>query len=161
MALQPIMMSFTVQDAKGSKKSLPVYGVYDDSTATLSGILAYFAATFGDLEDITEGFIVNASVQLFPTFPVGARTTAADNSDVEEGGLFTYVTSAPGGKAYSHEVPAFLQTEFVGKEIDTGAGTVAETWINRMITSGTVIHTNNLLTNTLNSLRHAKKSFRK
>lgn len=159
MALQPILLSYTVEDAKGSRASVPIYGVFDDATATVSSLLAYNAATVAELDDITEGKVISGSLTLYPTLPEGLKADAVANSDVEEGALFTFVTSAY-GKAFGQEVPAFIQSAFVGSDVDETVTEVAD-WISRMTTSGTVIHSNNFFQATLSSLRKARKSFRK
>lgn len=159
MALQPVLLSFTLEDDKGKRASCPIYGVFDDATATISSLLAYFSATAGDLDDITEAKIVSGSITLYPTLPLGLDANPVANSDVEESALLTFVTSAY-GKAYGQDIPAFIQSAFVDEAVNVADAAVAQ-WINRMVTSGTIIHSNNFFQATLSSLRKGRKSFRK
>ncbi|GJQ33882.1 MAG: hypothetical protein HBSAPP04_27210 [Ignavibacteriaceae bacterium] len=159
MALQPVLLSYTIEDDKGKRASCPVYGVFDDATATIASLLAYNSATVSELDAITEGKIISGSMTLYPTLPVGLKASPVANSDVEESGLLTFVTSAY-GKAYGQDVPAFIQTAFVDEAIDETDVAVAA-WVSRMITSGTIIHSNNFFQATLSSLRKGRKSFRK
>jgi hypothetical protein len=161
MATQQLVHSVSLLDAKGERRSIPLYFTYD-SAATLSAILAYCAVTLLDLDAITEAQIVKQSITLDIALPSsGIKTAPIANSDVEETGLFTYLTTAPVKRSFGQDIPAFLQSLFTGPTIDLSAGAVS-TWTGRFIaTGGTLVGANQDFLAGLASIRKGVKSFRK
>jgi len=160
MATVNVIYSMTVQDAKGSRASIPIYALLD--TATTIGALEGAMATFSEYFDsLTEAKIVGHSISLELTPAVTWKAAAVANSDVEEGALFSFPLTNLPSKSYGVEIPAFLQSKFVGNEVDTADIAVADL-ITALTTPGTINPMNNLWSSTLASpVRKAYKTFRK
>lgn len=60
------------------------------------------------LEQLTNGAIIGASLNVPLTLPVGYRATALPGADVEEGGRFIFGTA--GGYSTAMRVPTFLES---------------------------------------------------
>jgi hypothetical protein len=160
MASVNVILSYALEDADGDRASLPIYGRFDDATATLSSLEAYLAATAADLDAITDVKIIGQALTIVPTLPSGLKADAVDGSDVEKTGLITYALHDPSNKSYGQDIPGFFQAGFVGDVIDQTDTNVAQ-WITRNLTAGTVLHLNDLWSTYFTAVRRAVKSFRK
>jgi hypothetical protein len=161
MALQKVLMSFTIEDAKGYKGSLPIYGTYDDATATLASVLAYIDTMATLVDAITEGKVISQSLVLYPTLGAGLKADPVANSDVQESGLFTFPMANLPSKSFSIDVPALIQAAFVADNINTANVAIAA-WLDEINNNTAEIRaTNDIWTTFLNPVRKAVKSFRK
>lgn len=162
MATQAIIVSYSIVDADGDRASMPIYGLFDDSTATLSSIVAWAAARAAQIDAILDGQIVAENLTIYPTLPGGLKTSPNAGSDVEKTALFTW---GLGGIAASHsqgmDIPAFLPSKFVGDAVNTVDTAVAAFVTGILPPFGTVTPTNEDWSSGLYSLRKAVKSFRK
>ena len=160
MATVNVIYSMTIEDAKGSRASIPIYALLD--TATTVGALDAAMATFSEYFDsLTEGRIIGHSVSLELTPAITWKAAAVANSDVEEGALFSFPLAALPSKSYGVEIPAFLQSKFVGNEVDVTDLAVADL-ITNLTNPSTINPQNNLWSSTLASPpRKAYKTFRK
>src|SRR5207244_1043901 len=114
MATQQAIASFRIKDATGVVKAYEEYVTFDNSTATLSSLAAAMAGIAGYLDAVTDGQIISMGLKLYQALPGGLKSAPVDGSDVEETGLFTFVSSSPGGKVYSIDVPAIAQSILAG-----------------------------------------------
>lgn len=161
MPMQKALLSFTVEDDKGYKGSVPFYMLYDDATATLASILAY-VDTFATLVDnITEAKIISQSVVLYPTLGAGLKANPVANSDVQESGLFTFPLNGLSAKSYSIDIPAFIQSAFVDDAINTTVTAVSD-WLAEINNpTAELVSYNDIWAFSLGTVRKARKSFRK
>lgn len=162
MATQAIIVSYSVVDADGDRASMPIYGLFDDATATISSIEAWAAARAGQLDAILDGQIVAEGITIYPALPGGLKVAPNPGSDVEKTALFTW---GLGGLAAGHsqgmDIPAFLPSKFVGDVVNTADAAVTA-FVNGILPPfGTITPTNEDWSTGLYSLRRAVKSFRK
>lgn len=161
MAIQNVLISYTLQDADGDQASVPLYATYNDASVSLEDIVAAAGAAAALLDAITDVQIVKEAITFYPALPGGLKAEPVAASDVEKTGLLTFNLTSPSGKAYGQDIPGFALEFFVGDEINTLADEVAD-WITNMTSSGLdVRYTNNFWTSTLATIRKAVKSFRK
>src|ERR1700693_2537024 len=109
MAAAFAIVSLRIKDAVGVVKAYEEYVSYDTATATLATIAAAAAGVATNLDPVTDGQIVSLGIKLYQALPGGLKGAPVAGSDIEETGLFTFNTSAPGGKVYSIDVPAVAQ----------------------------------------------------
>lgn len=160
MAAVNVIYSMTVVDAKGSRASIPIYAHIDDSVSitTLQSAMNTFSELF---DSLTEGQLISHSISIELTNPVTWKSAPVANSDVEEGALFVFPLNGLPAKSYSVEIPAFLQSKFVGQEVNT-ADTLVSDMITAMSTAGTINPKNNTWSYSLLApVRRAYKTFRK
>lgn len=161
MALQAVIVSISVEDADGDRASIPIYGVFEDSTVTLSQLLAWASARVSQTDAVTDGRITAMSVQLYPALPT-VKGSAVAGSDVERGALFTFALNGlASNKSQSIEVPAFKTAYYVGDGVDNAATDVANWLAGILPPFGTVAVTSEEFYAQLTSLRRSRKSFRK
>lgn len=162
MATQFAVASFRILDAVGVSKSWETYVSYDDATATLSSLAAAMSVLCSAVDDVSDGQVTAMGLRLMMTLPEsGIKTAPVAGSDIEETGLFTFLTSAPGGKAYGSDVPAIAQSILTGRSITVASG-VGKTFCDLLVNnSATFRHRDNKLGATLDSIKSAQKTFRK
>lgn len=162
MATQNILYTFGFKDAKGKPATVPVYGQFDDATATLSQLTAYASTTLLKLDAVTEAQATYVAITLYPSLPgSGIKTAPVAGCDVEESGLLTYQLTTPSSRSYGQDIPAFLQSAFVNGVIDL-ADTDVAAWTAQMLNTGTVVlPTNDFFASTLAAITRGVKSFRK
>jgi hypothetical protein len=161
MAIQNVLITYTVQDADGDSASVPLYGTFDDGTVTLSALVGYAQGRASELNDITDAKPTKIAITLYPPLPSGMKASPVAGSDVEKTGLLTFNLVSPSGKAYGQDIPGFFDAGFSGDVVNP-VGTEIEAWVDSM-TSGVlaVTVTNDFWTSTLDNLRKGVKSFRK
>lgn len=161
MAIQKCIVSFSVLDADGDRASLPIYGSFDDASATLSSLASWAAARAAQLDPIIDGQIVNEAITIYPVLPGGLKGAPVAGSDVEKGGLLTWNLSVTPTRAYGQELPAFKVSKFVGDLVNVSDADVAA-WITGLSSPfGTVTPTGDQFAYPFQSVRKAVKSFRK
>jgi len=161
MATARCLMSWRVADESGATKSFQEYGTFDDATATLASLKAAMDLRTNDLDTVTDGKIEASSFVIYFDLPVGLKADAAVGSDVEETALYTFITSAPGGKVYSSDIPAGAQDNFVGKSIDEAAEHAALFITHQCSAAGTIRNTDEKWAYTLDTFKRGLKKFRK
>jgi len=161
MAIQNVLISYTLQDADGDQASLPTYGTYDDASVTLADIVSYAGANAALLDAITDVKINKMAVTIFPALPGGLKADPVAGSDVEKTAVLTLNLDAPAGKAYTQDIPGFYLAGFTGDEVNKLAAAV-EDWVNQMKSAITDVKmTNNFWTSKFTGLRRGFKSMRK
>jgi hypothetical protein len=161
MATKYAIISAKLVDAVGVVKAYEEYVSYDDATATLATLTTAVNSRITALDAVTDAQILAVSLKLSIDVVGGAKAAPVANSDVEETGLFTFITSAPGGKAYSQDVPAIKPALLNGRTIITSSGAGQSYYTTLTGTGGTLRNTDNKWAYTLDSLRTAQKTFRK
>lgn len=162
------IISFRIQDAKSAATSR-VRNVQSASffvpasTYTLADITAYHNALAAAVDAVSEGVIIDSSIQLSPTLPAGLKSSAVANSDVQEGGLIGYSVN---GSNYRHSIriPAFVSAKFVGAALNlTDSDVVAlEELLNGTTqTNGKAIKASDQYSNEIVAAIAGSKSFRK
>src|SRR5512142_2364742 len=112
MAEQPVLISYSITDADGDRASMPVYGTYDDATATIGTITAWAAARCSQLDAVCDGQIVSMAITLYPSLPGGIKGAANAGSDVEKTALFTFgLGGLASAKSHGMYVPAWLPAD--------------------------------------------------
>lgn len=162
MATQAIIVSYGVQDADGDRKTVPVYGYFDDGVATLASIAAWVAARAADLDDILDGQIVSISKTLYQSLPGGLKPAPNVGSDTERGAILTYALSGlSAAHSYTQEIPALLPAIYAGDGLDFGNAALVA-WIAGLTPPyGTITPTEENWASALASVRRGRKSFRK
>lgn len=162
MAQQAILISYSILDADGDRASMPIYGQYDDGSATLSSIAAWAAARAGDIDAICDGQIVSEAITLYPALPGGLKSAPNADSDVERTALFTFgLSSLAVAKSHGIDLPAFLPSKYLGDLVNTADTDVAAFVSGLLPSYGTIIPTSEEFLVGLATLRKARKSFRK
>jgi len=161
MALQRFLSSWTVEDAKGRKASVPVYGLYDDATETIASLVSWMDTVSVQLDDITEAKVVSQSLSIYPALGAGLKASPVANSDVQETGLLTFRLNGLNAKSYSIDIPALVQAKFVGENInlaDTDIVAFTDTMVNNVSGIGP---TEDIWSKYLEAIRKGRKAFRK
>lgn len=160
MAIQTALLSFGILDATGVVKSFPDYLSYDDAVATLSSLVTYCQATAVLLDAVTEGKLVSIGLTLNVALPGGLKANPVAGSDVEETGLITYTTEVS-GRSWGEDIPAFIQSAFVGKNINQ-ADTDVQAWTNHQANAALAAraHADNYIW-VFTGIKRARKTFRK
>lgn len=121
-------ISATIKDAKdiatARVRNTQSVSVFADYGGTLvADLISRHDATLAAIDGVTEGVIVDSSLTLFPALPGGLAATAADDSDVQEGGLVVFALT---GSSYTDAIripaidPAMIDSSGQAL-IDTGA----------------------------------------
>lgn len=125
MANVKAQFSFTLQDALGTKASLALYALVDDTT-TAADLAGQWQAYAADLTAVTDSKIIggNASLVLTPTTSQAGKPTSANR--VEQNALLGYIVTAS-GRRFSIATPGWKDSLISGGTVVlTGA---AGTWI--------------------------------
>lgn len=125
MANIPLHFSARVFDGLLTNKTTVVYLELPDTT-TLAQLAAAQGTWLSALDGLSTGAITEALVQVRPALPGGLKsatgsTWLASRNMIQ--GLFRF-SAAGTTKEWSSNVPAIDPTVFVGKSINTGAGSV-------------------------------------
>lgn len=161
MTQQRFLASWTLEDDKGRKASLPIYGLYNDASVDLAAVLAWMDATSVQIDAITEAKVISQSLSIYPALGAGLKADPVANCDVQETGLFTFPLNGLTAKSFSIDVPAFLQSAFVGNEINTTVTAVDDFLTTINDSSGGIGATDDVWAHFLETVRKARKSFRK
>lgn len=162
MATQAVLISMGVIDADGDRATIPIYGTFDDATATLGSLAAWAAARVSQLDPVLDVQVVSMGITIYPTLPGGIKLTPNAGSDVEKTGLFTFgLFGLAASKSHSIDVPGFLPSKFVGDNVNTSDAAVQAFYNGYLAPYGTVIPTETTFSSPLSTFRKAVKSFRK
>lgn len=163
MATAQALLSFRVQDAVGVVKAYEEYVTFDDATATLASLKTAAILRGTLLDGMTDGLILSVGLKLFYPVDAGWKDTAAVGSDCEETGLVTFITTAPGSKVYSQDIPAVAQAVLTGRTIDleTPASPGQLYVATHTSGAGTMVNTDNKWSYTFSSAKGGQKTFRK
>ena len=162
----PWNLSYTIADDAGAVQTWALK-VVQDTDITFEHILLA-ANELGELLDpAIEGIVTSVNVNFSMAPGWIANDTPGANSDVEEGALLTF-NCADTTYTHSNRIPAFLQSLFNGKVVNT-ASPAADNLISGILAGFTVDpggdeHTvvfGDNYDNAYTSLRRAVKSFRK
>lgn len=162
MATQAVVISFSAQDADGDRASMPIYGLFDDATATLSSLAAWAAARASQLDAIMDVMLTSMGITIYPALPGGLKGAPNAGSDVERGALFTFgFTGLASNKSHGLEVPGFLPSKYSGDEVNLSDAAVIAFKNGLLPAYGTVIPCDPNFANGYYTLRRARKTFRK
>jgi hypothetical protein len=163
LATRQGIISVKMMDAVGVVASYDEYVTFDDATATFATIQSAVNSRLAALDVLSDAQILGVGFRWLMDIPGTLKSAPAGNSDVEETGLFTFITGAPGGKVWSSDVPAISYAIVTGRTIDVTTPAAAGTnYVTTLIaTGGTLRNTDNKWAYTLDSVRGAQKTFRK
>jgi len=161
MTLQLVTFSMTIEDDDGERFSMPLYGLFDDATATLAELIAYVQTLGEDVNDVIDGAIKKASIALnLDTTDWSIRATPVAGCEIERTGLISF-NLASSSYSYGVDIPAFAEAKFVGNNIDTGDTNVAALISQLEATSSTFQAVEPVSGKAFTDVRSAKKTFRK
>lgn len=154
-------IGYTFLDAKGKRASA---GVKVDSASYTLAQLAEFASELGDLIDnVTECQITDCTIYISTSPGAALKASPVANSDVEEGGLFTFsLASSP--YVESIRIPGLIQGKFSGETInlaDADIDAFVDAIVVGLDASGTNVAPLNKFGVNISSVVSAVKSFRK
>lgn len=139
MGLPYVFVGYTFQDAKGKTSSTEIKMPASVDIA----IAATFARSTAQMIDkIIKGKITDISIglkiALSSVSSPSLRAAADDDSDVEEGAKFGFLTSA--GGSTNLRIPTIDEAIFVAgtEQVDLTSGTDADDFVQRMIAGQTV-----------------------
>lgn len=161
MAIQKILATYSVQDADGDRASIPIYGTFDDATATLGSIAAWVAARADDIDNILDAQIVSMGYTIFPTLPISLKIAPNAGSDVEKTGLFTFNLDVSPVRAFGVDVPGFLPSKFAGDLINFADAEVVAFVAGLTPPYGTITPKDERWSYSIAAARKGVKSFRK
>lgn len=104
MAQVPVRVSATIVDEWGIEASTALYATADDSQ-TLALLDTEVSNMMTALDAVSDGYIRDARVTIFPTLPGGIKATANAGSRVEQTGLLGFHATGS-TKRYSAAIPA-------------------------------------------------------
>jgi len=155
------LVSYSILDGKGKTGSLPVR--IPAGALTLAQVSAYAQDLAELIDNVTSGQITSINVALSVDLPAGLKVAPGAYCDIEEGGLFSFATGTP--YVDSPRVPAFLETLFVGENIDLTPNDPADLFAKGLyngITEGAdTIKASDRYENEYTGIVKATKSFRK
>jgi len=105
--------SFSIRDADGDTKSLPIYL---PDTLTLANLQSFVDDFSADLDAAIAGVIDSVSVTVAATLPGGLRTTPVAGSEVERGALLSYSVEDSSYR-WSYYIPTWALAGFAGNEV--------------------------------------------
>ena len=143
MALKPVRVSATIVDEWGIEASTAMYANADD-TATIAAMDVELGSWLVALDALTDGYIKDARLTVFPTLPGGIKTAAVAGGRVEQTGLLGFLATGS-QKRYSASIPALANggTVLSGDRIVLTAADPAANLIFILTTIGTVLHWTN------------------
>jgi len=143
MALVPVRVSATLVDEWGIEASTAMFALADD-TKTLAATDIELGNWLVAVDAMSDGYIKEARLTLFPTLPGGIKTTATAGGRVEQTGLLGFHASGS-QKRYSAAIPALSNggTVLSGDRIVLTAADPAANLIFILTTIGTVLHWTN------------------
>jgi len=161
MAVQQGLASIQLLDATGVVGAFDQPFTFDDASTTLANLIAAMQGLSTQVDAVSEGLTQKIRMTLDIALPSGINVLKpVAGSDLEETGLFTMNVL---GNIYSYgvDVPAYLQTEFTGKNIQTSAPPTSS-FINYLITTATgSVKWADRGKNQLSAVVRARKTFRK
>ncbi len=104
MAEVPVRISATIVDEWGIEASTAFYAQASDAE-TIAALDTEVSAWTTALDGVTNGYIKQVRVTLFPTLPGGVKTAAATGSRVEQTAVLGFVSTGSSKRA-SFDVPA-------------------------------------------------------
>jgi hypothetical protein len=99
----PVIISASLLDAAGGRKSFVWYGASD---LTIDDAQTAFTTSAPKLDAVIDAQIIKASVTLPLTLPGGLKGAAVDGNRVREGALLSYTANGTGYR-YSAYVPSW------------------------------------------------------
>lgn len=164
MGLPYVFVGYSFEDAKGKTSSTEIKMPANVDIAVAS---TFARSTAQMIDKIIKGKITDVSIGLkialsSVTSP-SLRAAADDDSDVEEGAKFGFVTSA--GGSTSVRIPTIDEAIFVPgtSQVDVTSGTDADDFVQRMIAGQTVglinVSPSDQHEDDITTLDYAKESF--
>lgn len=108
--------SVTILDSLGVTASAPFYLQFPDAS-TLAEINTAVQAILTDLDDVTDGQILRATIEIDAILPGGLKSAPVAGSEVERGGLFNWFQTGIKYK-FGVLVPALSASVVVDGKID-------------------------------------------
>jgi len=149
------LLSYTIQDADGKTKSVVIPMADTEAIADIQTFVTNHSAL---LDACLDGIITKAAVSYALTLPGGLNDTPANDSHVEEGGLFAFNAT---GTSYrkSIYVPAYAKSLIANSGDIANAGDTAA-WITDLL-SGTEVSPTDNFENVLASFLSGTLKYRK
>lgn len=110
--------SVTIADSLGVSASVPFYLQFPDSS-TLAQVNTAIQAILTDLDDVTDGQILRATIEIDAILPGGLKSGPVAGSEVERGGLFNWYQTGIKYK-FGVLVPALAASVIVDGKINLG-----------------------------------------
>jgi hypothetical protein len=161
MTVRNSIVSISLLDADGRTASLPIYATFNDAAVTLADLISNCTAIASEVDAITDAQPVGISLTL-EIAPTGVKAEPVALSDVEEGGLFSFMLTSPEGKSYGMWIPGIMQS-LVSLDVIPNAGDVITFTATMLSPAGTMQYTNDLWSSTFASLKGnaGRQRFRK
>lgn len=160
MAFQTVLVSFTLEDADGDRASMPIYGLYDDATATLASLAAWVAARAAQLDAVVGSKLISESITLFTALPGGLKASAVAGNDVERYAHLTWNTNSSPIRAYGQDLPGAKDAVFTGDIVNVAQADMAA-WIAGIAPPyGTITPKDERFAFSLVNVRKGTKNFR-
>lgn len=154
-------VTYTIQDADGDVKSLPI--IFPRGTLTLAQIDAFASAYAPLLDAVLDAQIVGISTSIDLAIPNGLKSSAASGTDVERGALFTF-NAANTPYVWSAFLPGFATAKFSGDEVnktDSAVAALIGAMVSGLTNAGATVSPSDKYGNDLTALKAAVKRFRK
>jgi hypothetical protein len=155
------IISFTIQDDDGDKKSLAMY--WPNSDITSDDIDAVILDLAGALDAVIDGKIVAVNVTRAHDVPAGLKADPVAHCEVQKGALLHFRRDGQ-TRIYSMFVPTWTPAKFTGDEVNDAAAGVS-TLTSFVTTTNTQASGNVAISdefgNDLSSYVNGEKVFRK
>lgn len=159
MAIQQAAASITIRDATGVSKAADFPFKFDDATATLANLMTWLSGLSVAVDAVTEGKVTKIRLILSVAIPGGLKANPVALSDVEETGLETWFAAGT-PNAYGVDIPAFLQSAFIGGNINQANAAVTALNNYLSVPTNTIVGTDRY-GNALTTVKTGVKTFRK
>lgn len=109
------LVSFTIHDATGDKKTAQVY--FDPGTATLAQITSWIDSLAAVIDNVTDGVVEDINLTLKIPVPGALKDTPTGTPDIQRGALIAFDAD---NTSYRHSlwVPAFFDLGWTGDVVD-------------------------------------------
>jgi len=161
MALVPVILSMTVEDADGERMAAPIYGIFNDAVSTLGELVTYVTTLIEDTDAVLDGKVVKAAISLsLDLSGAEVKASPAVGSEIERTALVSFNLMSS-SYSYGLDLPAFAAEFYVGNAVDQGATEVAALINQLLATSSTFQAVEPVSGKAFSDVRSARKTFRK
>lgn len=126
MATLPTQFSFTVQDELGTKASLVIYGLVDDTT-TLADLETQWQDYATDLTAVTDSKVIGGNASIVEVPDASQAGKPASGNRVEQNAVINYIVTAS-GRRFGIATPGWKNSLISGGSPTLGSGAGA-TWM--------------------------------
>jgi len=154
-----VIMSYRILDAAGHTKSFPIYGTFDEATATLSDVLVSVQSRGEFADAILAGQITEMSIEIKVAIPGDFKTEPVADSNVEKVGAISFRRTTPPSKSYTIAMPAISPTVLSLDNIDVSLPAVLAFTDSILDTGETVVAKDDLWSTTMAGVKSGKVTF--